>query len=90
MKRLSKKEIEKVTNNVGEVDCLRWNEILFTWDHAVSDGVDEYLADGPFIFKYDPHKVYDQFIIKADWVNKVFFLKTGRGKILHWVNLLGV
>ena len=90
MKRLRNKDVERVQNNVGEVNCLRWKDLLFSWKSCYSDGVDEYLVEGPFSFRYDPRKVYDQLIIKADWTNKTFFLKTGKAKQLTWINLLDV
>jgi len=90
MKRLREKDIERIRNNVGEVDCLLWQDITFRWDSSPADGVDEYIVEGPFIFRYDPQKVYSNLAIKADWGNKTFFLKTGKGKRATWINLLEV
>lgn len=90
MKRLRSKDVERVTNNVGEVNCLRWKDLLFSWKSSYADGVDEYLLEGPFAFRYNPRMIYEQLIIKADWGNKTFFLKTGKPKKLTWINLLDV
>lgn len=88
MLRLSKDDVEKTTSNTGEVDCLLWKNVKFSWDSNINN-IDQYIAEGPFVII--PNKsplVYSKLIISADFINNVFFLKTGRGSLLTIINTL--
>jgi hypothetical protein len=88
MMRLAKNEVEQVSSNTGEVDCILWREIKFSWDSNINN-VDQYTAEGYFLGIH-PKYVYEQLTISADFTNNIFYLKTGRGKPITWVNILNI
>ena len=84
--RLAKDEVEQISSNTGEVDCLLWKNVKFSWQSTINN-VDQYVVEGYFLGIH-PKYVYEQLTISADFINKVFYLKTGRGKPITWINIL--
>jgi hypothetical protein len=87
MIRLARTEVEPHRSNTGEVDCLMWRDIVFSWK-SNTNNVDEYEAKGYFV-GISPKYMYEDIIIRADFKKNQFYLKTGYGKPITWVNLLG-
>lgn len=85
--RLARTEIELCRSNTGEVECIKWRDVIFHWSSNYND-IDEYVAKGPFLGIH-PKKVFEELTIKADWDNNLFFLKTGQGKEFIFIDLLG-
>jgi hypothetical protein len=84
--RLAKKEIESFSSNTGEINCIKWRNIVFSWTGNYNS-VDEYTANGCFVGIH-PKYMYEKLIIMADFVNNTFHLKTGRGKEVTYINML--
>lgn len=88
MIRLSKTEVKPYRSSTGEVDCLLWRDIIFSWK-SNEDNIDEYVAEGYFV-GINPKFMYEKLTIRADFKNNKFSLLTGYGKPITWVNLLGI
>lgn len=86
MHRLSKDNLKTITSNKGEVDCLLWKKIKFSWDCNINN-VDQYVAEGFFVLVPGKY-VYENLTISADFQNNVFYLKTGYGKPITCINIL--
>lgn len=86
--RLSKSEVEPFQSNTGEVDCLKWKNVVFTWT-GNTNSVDEYTAEGVFV-GLNPNQMYEKLVIMADFAHGTFHLRTGKGKKITWINLLGL
>ena len=86
--RLAKSEVEPFHSPKGEVDCVKWRNVVLKWTGNFNN-VDEYTAEGIFVGLH-PQQMYEKLIIMADFANEVFHLKTGKGKKITWINLLGI
>ena len=86
MMRLAQSEVVKYESNTGQVDCLLWKSIKFSWSHTVNN-VDQYIAEGYFV-GINPKYLYEKLTISADFIANTFYLKTGQGKPITWINLL--
>jgi len=84
--RLNKDKVKEIASNTGEVNCLLWKNIKFSWESTLNN-VDQYVSEGYFLGIH-PKYVYERLTISADFTNNVFYLKTGRGKIITWINIL--
>ena len=84
--RLARSEVKRDQSNVGEVECLFWRDIKFSWSYN-TDNIDYYTTKGLFV-GLKPKYAYENLTIVADFSKKTFNLKTGRGKPITWINLL--
>ena len=85
---LSPKEVERLSNSTGEVDCLKWRNVLFRWTEF-SEGRDLYQAHGAFL-GIRPGIIYETLTIAVDYSKNKFDLWTGTGKEVTVINLLGI
>lgn len=86
MMRLAQSEVIKHQSNIGQVDCLLWKNIKFSWSHNINN-VDQYVTEGCFV-GINPKYMYEKLTISADFIANTFYLKTGRGHSITWINLL--
>jgi len=86
MMRLASSEIKKHHSHTGEIECVLWKGIKFSWKENINN-VDQYVANGYFV-GISPKFMYETLTVSADFINNVFYLKTGRGKPVTWINLL--
>jgi hypothetical protein len=84
--RLAKSEIESYASTVGEINCIKWKDIIFSWTGNYNN-VDEYTANGYFVGVH-PKYMYEKLIIMADFAHQVYHLKTGRGKEITYIDML--
>ncbi len=86
--RLSADDVSPFASNTGEVDCLLWKDTKFSWQTNINN-VDQYVAEGNFVL-LPGKKLYTKLTISADFTNNVFYLKTGHGKPVTWINILNI
>jgi len=84
--RLARSEVKRQQSNTGEVECLLWRGIKFSWKFNTDD-IDYYIAEGLFV-GIKPKYAYENLTLVADFSKETFYLKTGRGKPITWINLL--
>jgi len=86
MMRLAKSEVKQIQSRTGEIDCLVWKKIKFSWSENINN-VDQYVVEGCFV-GISPKYMYEGLTISANFKDNIFYLKTGHGKIITWINLL--
>jgi hypothetical protein len=85
--RLARNEVELSKSNTGQVETLLWKKIVFSWDHS-ADNIDYYVTKEGCYVGVNPKYAYEKLTIAADFRKNTFVLKTGRGKLVTWINLL--